>query len=256
LLGIVQPLLGRAGSLVSALATGAAGMMGWGFFVLLISYFLLSESSRVPEDLLQIDIPGYGSDRRRLVRELAKVWNSFFRGQLIISLLVVISYYILLTILGLRLTLAISLMAGAACFIPWVGPFITWTVTAIVAFLQPENYFGLTPLWYTILVLVACQVLNQIFDNLITPRLLGQTLGVHPAGVLIAAIVVTNLIGFVGLVLAAPLLATLNLLGRYFLRKMFDLEPWPEPEKPAEATELPWARWGRRLRAWARLVRR
>ncbi|MEW5867882.1 MAG: AI-2E family transporter [Chloroflexota bacterium] len=252
LLGVVQPLLGQVGGLVSVLATSAASTLGWGLFVLLVSYFLLSESGRFPENPLQIEIPGYNADTRRLGHELAQTWNAFLRGQLVISLLVILSYSVLLTILGTRFTLAIAMLAGLARFVPWIGPLITWTVTALVAFFQTSNYFDLSPFRYAALVLIACLVLDQIFDNLIVPRLLGQTLGVHPAGVLIAAIVVTNLIGIVGLVLAAPVLATLNLLGRYVLRKMFDLPPWPEPEKESARIELPWVRLYRSLSAWWR----
>lgn len=250
LLGVVQPLLGQVGGLVSVLATSAASTMGWGLFVLLISYFLLSESGQFPENPLHIEIPGYNADTRRLGRDLAQTWNAFLRGQLVISLLVILAYSILLTILGTRFTLAIAILAGLARFIPWIGPLVTWTVTALVSFFQTSNYFDLPPFKYALLVLIACLVLDQIFDNLIVPRLLGQTLGVHPAGVLVAAIVVTNLIGIVGLVLAAPVLATLNLLARYVLRKMFDLSPWPEPEKETARIELPWTRLYAKLRTW------
>jgi predicted PurR-regulated permease PerM len=129
-------------------------------------------------------------------------------------------------------------------------------VTFLVALFQGENYFGLVPYQYAILVVVSAFVLDQIFDNLVSPRLLGQALGVHPAGVLIAAIIAANLIGIIGLVLAAPVLATLGLLGRYIARKMLDLDPWPEPEArpPTGFQEIPWSRWLKRVRAWGRSV--
>jgi len=257
ILGVVQPLLGRAGNLVGKIATSAAATAGWGLFVLLISYFLLSESSQLREDLVFIKVPGYNADFLHLAHELANIWDAFLRGQLLISMLVVISYSILLSILGMRLTFAIALMAGIARFIPYLGPFVTWTVTAIVAYLQSNNYIGLDPLYFAILVVVLCILLDQIFDNLIVPRIMGQTLGLHPAGVLIAAIIATNLIGIIGLVLAAPVLATLTLLGRYISRKMFDLDPWPPAEVKPKRVELPWTRIRRRLIAlWQRSRRR
>ncbi len=257
LLNVVQPLLGQAGGLIRTFAASAANTFGWGLFVLLVSYFLLSESGQLREDMVHIEIPGYGGDIERLAEELLKIWDAFLRGQLLISLLVVISYYVLLTILGTRLTLAIALMAGLARFIPYIGPLITWTVTAIVAFLQTSNYYGLDSVQYAILVLVLCFVLDQIFDNLINPRLMGRTLGVHPAGVLIAAIIAANLIGILGLVLAAPVLATLALLGRYVIRKMFDMQPFPPTEPQPVTIEMPWVRLGRVLQVWIkRLYRR
>ena len=262
ILDVVQPLLGQAGGLVSRLATTTASTVAWGMFILLVSYFLLSEAGQLREDLLHIDIPGYSADIRRLVSELVIIWNDFLRGQLIIALLVIISYSLLLTILGTRLALAIALLAGIARFIPYLGSWITWIVTAIVAYLQTSNYFGLEPIYYAILVVGLALILDTIFDNVVVPRFMGQTLGVHPAGVLIAAIIATNLIGLIGLVLAAPVLATLNLMGRYVLRKMFDLDPWPESEVDRTITvkELPWVRFGRVLmahlrRLWHRLKR-
>jgi predicted PurR-regulated permease PerM len=244
-LGIVQPMLGQAGSLLGMLATSAATGLSWGLFIIFVSYFLLSESGQIRENLVHIEIPGYSADIQKLVRKLTGIWDAFLRGQLLISLLVVVAYFILLSILGTRLALAIAVMAGLARFVPYLGPFITWTVTAIVAFFQTSNYFGLEPLGYTLLVLGACILFDQIFDNLVVPRIIGQTLGLHPAGVLVAAIVAFKWLGIVGLVLAAPVLATILLLGRYVGRKMFDLPPWPVVEAPPKKVEPPWKRFQR-----------
>jgi len=256
LISIVQPLLGRMGGLISGLAASAAVTLGWSFFVLLISYFILADASRFPDQWVHIEIPGYDEDIRRLGHELRKIWNAYLRGQLLIILLVILFDTALMLILGVRFAVGIAILAGLARFVPYVGPLTTAIVTFLVAFFQGENYFGLMAYQYAILVVVSAFILDQIFDNLVSPRLLGQALGVHPAGVLIAAIIAANLIGIIGLVLAAPVLATLGLLGRYIARKMFDLDPWPEPEThpPGKVVEIPWARWLRRIRAWGRTV--
>ena len=258
LLSTVQPLLGRIGSLVSTFATSAAATLAWSFFVLIISYFLLVDAGRFPGQLVPVEIPGYEYDIRRLGNELRKIWNAYLRGQLLVILLVMIAYSILLVTLGMHFAFGIAIMAGLARFVPYIGPLTTAVVTFLVALFQGQNYFGLPPYQFAILVVVAAFILDQIFDNLISPRLLGQALGVHPAGVLIAAIVAANLIGLIGLVLAAPVLATLRLLSRYITRKMFDLDPWPEPEvrPPASPLDVPWRRWWGRLRAWGRTLQR
>jgi predicted PurR-regulated permease PerM len=255
LLAAVQPILGRAGTLISTFATSAAATLGWGFFVLIISYFLLADASKMSDDLVHIEIPGYTSDIRRLGQELKNVWNAFLRGQLIIIIMVMVSYSILMVILGMRFALGIAILAGLARFVPYIGPLTLWIVTALVAYFQGGNYFGLQPFYYAILVVGSAMVIDQIFDNLVSPRLLGQTLGVHPAAVLVAAIVAANLIGIIGLVLAAPVLATLKLVGGYVLRKMFDLEPWPDTLPTTQPVELPWGRVVDRLKAWLRLMR-
>jgi len=252
LLQYIQPVLGRAGGLISSFATGTLATLGWILFIMIISYFLLADASQVSREIVRIDLPGYDPDIRRIGRELSRIWDSFLRGQLIIFMLVVLAYTILLSILGTRFTFGIAIMAGLARFVPYLGPFLTWTVTAMVAYFQGSNYFGLEPWQYTLLVLLCCIVLDQIFDYLVVPRFFNTTLGVHPAALLVAAIIATSLLGVVGLVLAAPVLATLMLFGKYGLRKMFDLDPWPPSERHPKTLELPWVRLYRRLRAWLR----
>jgi len=256
LLQYVQPALGRAGGLVSSLATGTLATLGWILFIMIISYFLLADASQVSREIVRIDLPGYDPDMRRIGRELSRIWGSFLRGQLLIFLLVVLAYTILLSILGTRFTFGIAIMAGLARFVPYLGPFLTWTVTGLVAYFQGSNYFGLEAWQYTLLVLLSCIVLDQIFDYLVVPRFFNTALGVHPAALLVAAIIATNLLGVVGLVLAAPVLATLMLFGKYGFRKMFDLDPWPPSERPPKPLELPWVRLFRRLRAWLRTLRK
>ena len=251
-LSIVQPVLGRAGSLLGVVAASAATGFGWLLFVLFVSYFLLAEAGQFRENLLHIEIPGYNSDIQKLVKKLGGIWDAFLRGQLLISLIVVIVYSVLLSALGMRLALAIALMAGLARFVPWLGPFITWTVTAIVAFFQVSNYFGLEPIGYTLLVIGACIVFDQFFDYIVAPRIIGETLGLHPAAVLVAAIVAAKWLGLVGLVVAAPALATIMLMGRYVGWKMFDLPPWPAQEQPPKKVEMPW----KKLQRWLLALRR
>lgn len=251
----VQPLLGRLGGLVGTLAGSAVTTLGWVVFVFLVSYFILADASQVPGELVHVDIPGYNADVRRLGRELGNTWNAFLRGQLIILLLVLLLYTLLMTILGVRYAIAIALLAGLARFVPYIGPLTTWTVTALVAFFQGSNYFGLIPLHYAILVIACALLLDQIFDNLIGPRIMGDTLGVHPAAVLVTAIVCANLIGIIGLVLAAPVLASLKVMGRYLTRKMLDLDPWADLEEEEEKQPPPSLfSWAGRLQTWLRMV--
>jgi len=248
----VQPLFGRITSLISSFAASAGVTLAWSLFVLVISYFLLAETASVQGAIVKVEIPGYNVDLRRMGSELRKIWNAFLRGQLIIILLVIVIYTLLFLMLGLRFAFGIALLAGLAKFVPYIGPFIAWVTAFLVAFTQGGNYFGLQPLTYAILVVVICIVVDQILDNLVTPRFMGQTLGLHPAAVLVSAIIATNLIGIIGLVLAAPVLATLMLVGRYVLRKMLDLDPWPPSDADIRPMEFPLRKWVVRLRAWWR----
>ncbi len=117
----------------------------------------------------------------------------------------------------------------------------------LVALFQPSNWLGLSPLAYAGVVLVAAILIQQVENNFLVPRIIGGSLNLHPVIILVGAVIAANLAGIIGLLLSAPALATLRLFGRYIYRKMFDLQPWPEPPPRLRApAELKWARWMRR----------
>ena len=231
LLGLVQPLINKTGALVSVLAGSAANFLGWALFVVLVSYFVLAESGGLRGGFFKIDVPGYTQDIERLTRELGRVWNAFLRGQMIIFFLCVTIYSVVLTVLGVHYALSLAFLAGLARFVPYVGPAINWTVLVLVSYFQVFKLFELPPFYYTLLVLIVALVIDQIFDNIISPRILSAALKVHPAAVLVAAIIAANLFGIVGVVVAAPILATATLLWKYIMRKLLDMDPWPEVEQ-------------------------
>lgn len=253
LLSVVQPLLGQTGQLLGTLASGAAQIFGWTVFILLVSFFVLSESGGFRGRIIKLKVPGYNEDISRLGRELGRIWNAFLRGQIIIFLLTVFVYTILLSALGLRYTIGLAFLAGLARFLPYIGPAINWIILVLVAFFQPFKLFGMEPLAYTLLVVVLALIIDQIFDNLVSPRIMADALKVHPAGVLVMALVAANLLGILGVVIAAPFLATLQLVGQYVLRKMFDQDPWPESEPDVDTR--PVNKLFKRLRRTVNLLR-
>ncbi len=230
LLGFIQPLLGRTGTLLGAIAGGAAQFLGWALFVLLVSYFVLTESGGLRQRIVSFDIPGYAEDIHRLGHELTLIWNAFLRGQVIIFFLTALTYTVVFGILGVGYAIGIAFLAGLSKFVPYVGAFITWTTLGLVTYFQPDRPFGMSPLPYMILAVVLAILIDQTYDNFVTPRILARALRVHPAAVLVAAIIAANYLGLLGVVVAAPILATVTLLGRYTMRKLLDLDPWPEPE--------------------------
>jgi predicted PurR-regulated permease PerM len=218
--------------------------------VVFVAYFILSESRRVNE--IEIQIPQYDYDIRRMSRQMRIIWASFFRGQIIIFMMVFFVYLIVLSGLGVRYSIALAALTGLAIFIPYVGLWTSSIVMVLVTFFQPGNYFGLLPWQYSILVLAIALIINFIFDNYISPRFLGRTLDIHPAAVLVAALLMANLFGLVGIFLAAPTVATIKALGVYVFRKLFDQDPWPEKEEEVGPIEFPWYRWSRQLKSWFR----
>ncbi len=225
-LGMVQPILTQAGSSVVSVASGAASLIGWLFFILLISYFILTESGGFPNRIISFSVPGYADDFQKLGAALGHVWNAFLRGQIIIVLMTILIYTILLGALGIKFYFGLALLAGLARFIPYVGPFVTWTTYGLVSFFQGYTIFGISPLAYAGLVVGLAWIMDMILDNYVVPRMMSNALRVHPAAVMISALVAFNLLGVIGMVLAAPVLATIKLFLEYIFAKMLDRDPW------------------------------
>jgi predicted PurR-regulated permease PerM len=94
-------------------------------------------------------------------------------------------------------------------------------------------------------IAVVSVVLQQLENNLLVPRIIGKSVGLHPVLVIVGALVGASLAGIAGLLLAAPILATLKGIGRYLYAKMFDMPAWPdaigveEPSPPPAAPSQP-----------------
>lgn len=242
LLDLVQPVLGHAGGLLGTIASGTATTIGWGFLILILSYFILADIGQVSDPLVHIELPGYDTDVRRILRELSRIWDAFLRGQVIMFTLAVIIYTILFSILGVRYVFALALVSGLARFVPYIGQWVNWAVLLLVLIFQKSNYLGLESVNYIILVVAIVFIIDQILDNIISPRIMGQSIGVHPAAVLLAALIGFSLLGIVGVIIAAPGLASITMLGRYVIRKMLDLDPWPDAEAIKPGSRYPWSK--------------
>jgi predicted PurR-regulated permease PerM len=250
LLGAAQPLIGNTGTMLQTVAGGAANFLGWTVFVLLESYFVLAGSNGLWKGLLQINIPGYASDLERMSQGLDHIWNAFLRGQIIIMALAAVVYTVVLNVLGVNYALGLALLAGLARFIPYFGSFTVWSTLFLVAFFQGYNPFGLEPWVYGLIVVAFAWFIDMVIDNFVAPNIMARALKVHPAAVLVAAIVGLNLLGILGVIIAAPMLATLQLIGRYFVRKLFDLDPWAGMEEMPPQPSL-----GRQIRDWLNATR-
>jgi predicted PurR-regulated permease PerM len=229
----LEPVLSRTGTVIGSLASGTAATLGWLLFILIISFYLLHDLKQVVPSIEQFLPPDYVPDVRRLLAELGPIWNAFLRGQITGSLTLGLMHGIALTLLGVRYAPVLGLLAAVLIFIPLIGPAITFIVIVLVTLFQSGNWLGLSPGYYLALIVVVYLVLQQVYDNILYPRILGRSLHLHPIIILVGAIIATSYAGIVGLLLAAPLIATLRLFGRYVYRKMFDLDPWPELPHPS-----------------------
>ncbi|MCB0164323.1 MAG: AI-2E family transporter [Anaerolineae bacterium] len=230
-----QAILSQSAQFVTAAASMTAGWIGWAVLVFVLSIYFAIDWPRfggiISDAIYQ---PGYRQDVKRLLAETGRIWNSYLRGQTLLATLMAVIFAIVLWILGVRYALLLGVLAGVLDFIPFVGAFITVALSTAVAMFQGENWLGLSPLWFGLLVLGIGIILQQIEGNWLNPRIVGGALGLHPLLIMVGAIMGSTLAGLLGVMLAAPVLATVKLLGVYAWRKMFDLDPFPNLAAPSE----------------------
>jgi len=256
LLASLQPAFTQVGGLLTTVAAAAVEGFAGLAFVLAVAYFLTLDYRILVSGWMGFSIPRFDGDIRRLKLGLARIWNSFLRGQFLIVGTTGVLTWLLMTVLGIQSALALGALGGLAKFVPIVGPVSAGAVAALVAFFQPAHPFGLAPLAHAALVVACVFVMDQLIDYLLIPRIMGTSLNLHPVVVLVGAIIGASLAGVLGLLLAAPSMATLTLLARYTYRKMVDQSPWqppidaPPPPRPRLTEKHPWlAALGRRLTA-------
>jgi predicted PurR-regulated permease PerM len=226
IVGAIQPLLGRLGSFVGSFAAGAASTISWTAIILLISYFLLAESEGLSHAILNINIEGYSHDLEHINEEVSRIWRAFMRGQILVVFISLVLYTATLGILGVQFFFGLALIASIGQLIPYVGAWITWISFGLVALFQNQIPFDLPSGIYMIIVLAVSMVINNIIDNIIRTKVMADSLKVHPAVVLVGALIGVNLLGFIGIVIAAPIMATLSLLLNYVIKKLSDQDPW------------------------------
>jgi len=154
---------------------------------------------------------------RKDVREQAKaidrIISSFIRGQISVCLILGAFYAVGLSIIGLDLGLLVGLIAGIISFIPYVGSITGFVLSIALAFAQFDS---ITP----IIAVVAVFAVGQFLEgNFLTPKLVGDSIGLHPLWVMFALLAGGVLLGFLGLMIAVPLAAVIGVLTRYAITK-------------------------------------
>ena len=244
-LNALRPALLRTGVGLRAVATSTAATLAWLFFIVLISFYLLLDWQRLGGSLGQVVPPAYAQDARRLAGALVPIWNAFLRGQITLGFVMGLAIGLSMAALGVRYPLVLGLLGGVLEFLPIVGPVISGTTAVLIALFQPGNWLGLDPVPYALVVLAAAILIQQLENNFLVPRILGGSLNLHPVVILVGAVIGADLAGIVGLMLAAPILASLRLFGTYIYRKMLDLDPWPGPPPVTQPVTHGWWQWAR-----------
>jgi predicted PurR-regulated permease PerM len=179
------------------------------FLVPIVTFYLLRDWDRIMAHLGAL-IP---SQQRATVLQLAhqtdEVLGGFLRGQLLVMLALAFIYSLGLSLVGLKFAVAIGVVSGLVSFVPYLGFVFGIGLAALTVALEPN------PLWLMVGVIATFTIAQVLEGSVLTPKLVGDRIGLHPVIIIFAVAAGGQLFGFFGILLALPAAAVLSVLVQF-----------------------------------------
>lgn len=220
----IGDLVGKGGQLLAgflgSLWTGGQALLGIASLLVItpvVAFYMLVDWDKM---LAAVDgwIPLNQKDTvRGLAREIDTAIAGFIRGQSLVCIFLGLWYGIGLSMIGLSFGLIIGVCAGFLSFIPYVGSLTALVLSAAIAIAQ-----GWPSFWLLFMALAVVGVGQFLEGNILTPRLVGQSVGLHPVWLMFALLAFGSLFGFTGLIIAVPVAAAIGVLTRFGLRRYLE----------------------------------
>lgn len=198
-------------ALLSSLKVGgsvALALIGNVILIPVVLFYLLMDWANFVQRAVQFVPPRMRGAYDRFMNEADEVLGQYLRGQLLVMLILAVYFTTGLALFGLDLALPIGVFTGLAIFVPYVGFGIGLVLALLAGLLEFASIKAL------IMVAVVYGV-GQLIESLyLTPRLVGERIGLHPLAVIFALLAFGQLFGFVGILIALPASAVLLVAGR------------------------------------------
>ncbi|MEW6694647.1 sporulation integral membrane protein YtvI [Tepidimonas thermarum] len=184
-----------------------------------VAYYLLLDWSAVVARVLALVPPRWRLAVDGLAAEVDAVLGQYLRGQLLVMGALAVFYTAGLALVGLKLALPIGVFTGLAVFVPYLGFGLGLVLALLAAVLQFQSLTG-------VLLVGAVYAAGQVIESFfLTPRLVGERIGLHPIAVIFALMAFGHLFGFVGVLIALPASAVLLVAVRR-LQALYVSSPW------------------------------
>ena len=154
-----------------------------------------------------------------MARETDEVLGAFLRGQIMVMFALSVIYSFGLSMVGLKFAIAIGVVSGLVSFVPYLGFVFGITLAALTVALEPN------PLWLFVGVVATFSIAQMIEGSILTPKLVGDRIGLHPVVVIFAVAAGGQLFGFFGILLALPAAAVLSVLVRFAYHRYLKEHP-------------------------------
>ncbi len=235
----LQDLATPFASSAFGIVSGIASSLAWVLFVVVVVFWLVKDSHKFEGWFLDRLPKDYRPEIITLMRELGIIWGSFFRGELVLAIIVGLLVGVSMWVLGLDNVLLLAFISGLMEFIPTVGPVIATIPAVLFAWYAGSSWLPINNLVLVLIVIATYLFIFQLEQLYLLPRVVGRRVRLHPGIVFVGIIIGAFEFGLLGVLLAAPVIASGRLFGNYLYRKMLDLDPFPDLAD-AELGALEW----------------
>lgn len=208
-----QTIQARGGALASGLLSSAISVINAVIFIVVVpvvAFYLLLDWDHMVARIDEVLPRDHQHQIRAISREIDRVLAGFVRGQVSVCLILGAFYSASLMLAGLQFGLIVGAIAGLVTFIPYVGALIGGILALGLALFQ---FWGD---WVSIGTVAGIFAVGQFLEgNVITPRLVGKSVGLHPVWLLFALSAFGTVFGFVGMLVAVPVTAAIGVLARF-----------------------------------------
>lgn len=208
-----QILQAGKGLLVGVVAGGAAvaSFVSFLFLMPIVAFYMMLDWPRLVAKINTLVPRSRAATFHHLMREIDRTLAGFIRGQLTVCLFLGLFYGIGLSLLGLKFGFVIGMCAGLLSIMPYVGSGAGLVISVLVAWFTTNQ-------WSEVVGVLAVFGIGQFIEsNFLTPRLVGNNIGLHPLWVIFALMAGGSLFGFVGLLVAVPVAAVIGVMVRFFI---------------------------------------
>lgn len=176
----------------------------------ILTFYFLRDWDKLVERIAALIPRDHIAIATRLALESNDVLGAFLRGQFLVMLALGAIYAIGLSIVGIKLGLLIGIIAGLISFVPYLGTATGIVLGVIAALVQSGGD------WSLVAMVMVVFVIGQMLEGyVLTPRIVGDRIGLHPVAVIFAIMAGGQLFGFLGMLLALPIAAVANVMLRY-----------------------------------------
>ena len=180
------------------IVSGVATSLLWLIFVVVVVFWLLKDSAKLYRWAFEFAPASHREEMILLGREMGRIWGGFFRGELVLALIVGALVSVSMMLLGLPNALLLGLLAGIAEFVPTIGPPLASIPALLTAYFMGSDWWPFEPLTLTIIVAIVYVVIFQVEQVYLLPRIVGRRVRLHPGVVFVGAIVGAIQLGRVG----------------------------------------------------------